>query len=169
MITDVTEKIKLRRKEFGLSDIDVSKSAGLSIHEYGDLEQHADEIFTVTEFHKVKKLLQVLKLDFFELTETGCAFCDEGHPYVKDYSLPRHELICKKRDDIGISREELGDRLGFYEIEIENLESDPNQLDTWPIELIKNLSNEINVPLQILLNIKCKRCEKIKKGPEHNI
>jgi transcriptional regulator with XRE-family HTH domain len=158
MITDVTEKIKMRRKELGLTDVEASKETGLSIYEYGDIEQHADEIFAVTSLSKVKEILRILKLDFFELFEIHCVFCGESQACVKEYALARHELIRKRREGKGLSREELGNRLGFYEAEIENLETYPDHLETWPIDLIKSLATELNVPIQILLNLKCTKC-----------
>jgi len=158
MTLDVTEKVKARRQDSGLKEADVAKKTGLSVYEYRDIEQHANEIFTVTELHQVKKLCEVLNFDFADLFEIRCAFCEEGQPYLQDYSLPRNELIRKRREEMGLSREEMGDRVGFYESEIENLETNPDHLETWPMDFIKDLSNEINAPLQVLLNVKCKKC-----------
>lgn len=155
---NVNKKIKAHRQELGLTDVVVAKQVGLSIHEYGDIEQHDHEVYDVAHLRAVKKICEVLKVDFLELFDMKCAFCEEGNEYLADYTLPRNELIRKRRTEMGISQEELGDRVGFYEVEVQNLEGKPDHLETWVIENIKELSTVINVPLQVLLNVKCKKC-----------
>jgi len=155
---NVNERIKARRQELGLTDVEVAKQVGLSIHEYGDVEQHAQEVFEVAELRAVKKICEVLKVDFLELFDMKCSLCVEGKRYLEDNSLPRNELIRKGRTEMGISQEELGDRVGFYEVEVQNLEGKLDHLETWVIENIKELSAVINVPLQVLLNVKCRKC-----------
>lgn len=155
---DVNKKIKVRRKELGLSDTEVAYKVGLSIYEYGDVEQHAHEIFRVTELRRVKEICQLLNYDFFELFDMKCFFCEEGKKYLEDYSLLRNELIHKRRMETGLSAEELGDRIGFEGTAVNEMEKDSEFLEKWPIDYIKDLSDVINVPLQVLLNVKCKKC-----------
>jgi hypothetical protein len=40
--------IRAHRRHLGLSATQVAQEAGLSIYEYGDIEQHADEVAAVT-------------------------------------------------------------------------------------------------------------------------
>jgi DNA-binding XRE family transcriptional regulator len=157
---DVNEKIKRRRKELGLSDTEVANKVGLSIHEYGDVEQHADEIFAVVELLRVKEICQMLKFDFFELFDMNCSFCREGNQHLESYSLPRNDLIRKRRIEMGLSVEELGDRIGFEETAVKDMEKDTDYLETWPINYVKDLSAITSVPFQILLNVKCAKCGK---------
>jgi transcriptional regulator with XRE-family HTH domain len=158
MIGDITNKLKTRRQELGLKEADIARLTGLSWNEYFDIELHPDEIFTVTKLYQVKKICEVLNLDFFELFEMKCIFCEDGKKYDNIYSIPVNELIKKRREEMGISREELGDRIGFYEVEIENLENNPDHLKTWTLDYIKDLSKEIDVPLQVLLKVRCSKC-----------
>ena len=155
---NVNEKIKVRRQELGLTDVEVAKLAGLSIQDYSSIEMHVDEIVLYPHLYEVKEILKILKIDFFDLFEMHCDFCEEGKQYLKDYSLPRNELIHKRRIEMGLSASELGDRIGFEESAINDMEKDPNYLETWAIDFINDLSRVIDVPLQILLNIKCVRC-----------
>ena len=155
---DPNEKIKARRQEFGLTVVEVAKKVGLSIHDYGDIEMQVNEVFLYPELKYVKKICEVLKFNFFELFDMHCPFCEEGKQYLKDYSLPRSELIQKRRTEMGLSTSELGDDIGFEESAINDMEKDPNYLETWPIDYIKDLSRVIDVPLQILLNVKCAKC-----------
>lgn len=160
MPMEINEKIKLRRKKNGLTDLEVAAQVGLTIHEYCDVEWHPDEIFTVTELREVKKLCEVLQLEFLDLFDMVCAFCDESKPFPQEYLLPRNELLRTTRTRIGLSAEELGDRIGFEEVAIIQMERDPDYLETWSIDLIKALSNETGVPLQVLLNVKCRKCRR---------
>lgn len=155
---NANKKIKVRREKAGLTHAETAKQVGLSWNEYFDVELYDYEIFKVTELYQVKKICEVLKFDFFELFDMRCAFCEEGKQYLEDYSLPRNELIHKRRIKLCLSGEEFGDRIGFYEVEVQNLENKPDHLETWVIENIKVLSAVISVPFQILFNVKCKKC-----------
>ena len=158
MNQEINEQIAQRREALGMSDTYVSSKIGVTIGEYFDIETSPDEIYTVTYLREVKLLLDLLSLDFFELFEIKCAFCDLKKPFIPDYLLPRNELIKKTRIAKKMSAEELGDRLGFYEIAITNMEKDKDFLEEWVIENITNLANELDIPIQILVEIKCKKC-----------
>lgn len=156
----INEKIAMERENLGLSDTYVSSKIGITIDEYFDLEAYPDEIFTVTSLHKIKSLFNLLSLDFFELFEIQCAFCVQKKPFLEDFLLPRNELIRKKRLAKRMSMEELGDHIGFYEIAIMNMEKNKDFLEEWVLENITNLANELDIPIQILLEVKCKRCSR---------
>ena len=154
----VNERIALRRKELGLTDVETARRCGLSISEYDDIERYAEEIFELVPLHSVKRLCDVLQVDFFDLFEIPCAFCEGGKSFVEEYRLPRSEVIRKRREAKGWSADELGDRVGFYEVEIHKLEQEQGHLESWRLDSIKELAAEIEVPLQVLLGVKCRKC-----------
>jgi len=154
------KKIKARREELGLTDVEVAKRVGVSIHDYSDIEVQAKEVFLYPEIRSVKKICEELKVDFLELFEMQCSFCEEGKKYLEDYSLPRSKLVNKRRLEMGLSTAQIGDRVGFEESAINDMENDPNYLETWPIDYIKDLSRILSVPLQVLLNVKCGKCHR---------
>ena len=154
----VNERIALRRKELGLTDVETARRCGLSISAYDDIERYAEEIFELVPLHSVKRLCDVLQVDFFDLLEIPCAFCEGGKSFVEEYRLPRSEVIRKRREAKGWSADELGDRVGFYEVEIHKLEQEPGHLESWRLDSIKELATEIEVPLQVLLGVKCRKC-----------
>lgn len=160
MYPKINEKIEKRREELGLSDVYIHSKTGITVDEYYDIEAYPNEIFTVTPLYDVKALMQVLSLDFFDLFETQCAFCKERKPYLEEYLMPRNELIKKKRMAKGMSKGELGNRVGFFEIAITNMEKDKNFLEEWVLEKITKLANELDIPLQILLGLKCNNCNR---------
>ncbi len=155
---DINQEIKRRREEIGLTDTEAASQVGLSIHEYTDIEQHADEIFTLVKLNTIKRICELLQLDIFDLFKMQCAFCEGNIQYLPCYSTPRNRLIRKRRLELGITEEELGERLGFEATAISNMERAPHFLETWPFNFIKELSTIINVPIQILMGIGCKKC-----------
>ena len=158
MYPKINKKIEKRREELGLSEVYIHSKTGITDDEYWDIRGCPNEIFTVTPLYDVKALMQVLSWDFFDLFEIQCAFCKERKPFLEEYLLPRNELIEKRRTAKGMSKEELGDRVGFYKIAISNMEKDKNYLEEWCLENISNLAHELDIPLQILLGLKCSEC-----------
>ena len=154
----ICEKTKKRRIELGLTESDISSRVGLTRSEYSDIELHEDELYTVTDLCRVKKICEILGFDLLELLEQKCVFCEEGVSLAEVFLLPLNELIANRRREMGISMDELGERVGFYKAEIENLEKNLTHLETWPIDYIKDLATAIDVPIQILINVKCSKC-----------
>ncbi len=100
----INEKIKNRRLELRLNDVEAAYQIRQSIYEYGDIESYADEIFVVVPLYHIKKLCSTLKMDFFTLFEIPFVFCEEGETYLNDYLLSRDLLVRKKREALGLSR-----------------------------------------------------------------
>ena len=152
------ELIDLRRNELGLSDTHVAAKVRLSISEYNDAEWHADELLSVVPIYNVKKICDVLKIDFLELFEIPCEFCSGSSKHLDEYSSSRNELIRKKRESMKLTPEQLGDRIGFYTSEVNMLETYTAHLESWVLENVLWLSHLLNVPTQILLDVRCPKC-----------
>jgi hypothetical protein len=87
-----------QRRTLRFSERDVAAKVGLSIHEYGDIEQHADEIIKVTDLRQVRQLLRVLSLQMDELLQAaGIGSRLEPHQ-ARPPGLPRNELIRASRE-----------------------------------------------------------------------
>jgi len=153
------ERIRDRRIELGLSDVEVARRSGLSIHEYCDAEWHDNELLAVVNLRNLKQLCLVLDLDPFDVLEFKCAFCT-GSGYLPEYHLPRNEIVRRQRLVKGWSVKELGDKIGFYEEVIQHIEIDADYLDSWSANLVKDLAKHLDVPPQVLLGIKCGRCHR---------
>jgi transcriptional regulator with XRE-family HTH domain len=150
------EKIKNRRLQLGISEIEAAQKSGLSIGSYWHVESRDDEVFEVPHIKNLKQLFSVLELDPFEVFELECAFCS-GAPFLQEYLLPRSEIVRRHRLAKGWSREELGDKIGFYTVAIEAIETDAEYLDSWCVNLVREFASILDVPSQILLGIKCSR------------
>lgn len=144
----------------GLKDLDVADFIGVNIDYYCDIEWYDHEISTVALLQEAKKLFDILKLDFFEMVDMKCSFCELHEPFEQDYLLERNELIKKKRESLSLTREQLGDIVGFYEIAIVEMENDPEFLEEWVIFNILRLAKILSTPPQILFDVKCKKCRR---------
>lgn len=143
------QRIKARRLELGLSESAVAQRIGIGIDAYCDVEQHADEFFTVVNLETARALCRVLDLDLEELV----GFVTKGAIGISDVSerKSRHELIRCGREAAGLSRAAVAEHLGFDEETIEDWESDPNAVDRYPIELLVELADLLRLaPLDLL-------------------
>ena len=89
-----------------------------------------------------------------------CSFCKGKEEFLQDFLLPRNLLIEKKRKILKLTQDELGDRIGFETIAIKDMEIRPDFLESWSYELVAELSTILEIPIQILLNVKCVDCNK---------
>jgi transcriptional regulator with XRE-family HTH domain len=151
------QEIRSRREALGLSDVQVAEMVGLSIDEYWDVEQHAHEIFGVTDLGEVRRLCEVLGFDVFQLLGVTCAFCEQS-AQAHDWSLPRNQLIRRQRIALGLSEEELAEEIGFEKRTVQYLEEESEHLEGWSYELIEDLARVLRIPLQVLLGARCPVC-----------
>ena len=149
--------IKRKRIAKGLGVQQVAALTGLSVHEYEDIEQHADEALGVVHLNKLKAVCAVLGLDLLSLSGTTCAFC-EGRADRDNWQSPRNIVIQRAREHLGLSKVELGDRIGFEEQAIVDMEQDPDYLEKWSVELIQELASILGVPIEVLLRYPCGNC-----------
>jgi len=144
----INEKIAQRRKEMGISEKELAEKTGLGIYYYGDVEAYEHEVMQILELSKFKLICQILDLEPLDLLEG----LREGSDEILNYE-PRNMLINRKRIELGLSEEELGDKVGFYGRVIHEMEHDPDFLESWCLEDIIVLANILDIPKQVLLNI----------------
>ena len=152
------ELIKAGRNRLGMSETEAAEKIGLTIYEYGDIEQHEDEIFTVAHLSQVKRLCNILGIGIFELLNMECAFCANDETFTEEYNLSRHDLIQRRRVDLGLTQDDLGNQIGFETVAIKDMETNPGFLENWSFELVRNLGSILNIPTQILMLERCKKC-----------
>lgn len=142
---NINKKIKQGRLNCGLSDVALARRLGISIYEYGDIESYDDELASVVDLHVVRQLCQILDIDPFDLLgiSKDNAYADQK----------RNELIISQMKNLGISNEELADTIGFEVVAIEEMRTDPDFLETWTVDLIKELAGALQLPIQSLLRL----------------
>jgi transcriptional regulator with XRE-family HTH domain len=149
-----------RRKQLGLTDIEVAMKAGISIASYGDIESYDDEIKDNVDLIVLKKLSSVLHVPIFDFLDLKCEYCSTSQGSVKLYQGNRSEIIKSARSALGKTQDQLADEIGFEVIAVQEMESDQYFLETWTADLIKILASAIKVPVQILMDIQCPECGK---------
>ncbi len=154
----LSKEIKSRRLKLRLDDIFVAHQARLSIHEYYDIEAYSDELFSVVPLYHVKKICGILKLDFLSLFDIPCVFCNKATPHIEDYWLNRASLVHKKRIAMNLSEKDLANMVGFDEKEIKYIETYSAHLESWVIDNVIKLAEQIDIPPQILLDVQCSKC-----------
>jgi len=152
--------IQQRREELGLSAPEVARRSRLSTNEYFDLEQHLDEAYSVVALYYLRKIATLLSIEMFDLLGLKCEFCEDGSSFSEDFYLSLDELVRRRREAKGLSPEELGDSLGYHGIEIKNIETYPAHLQSWVIDDIGELSAQLAIPRQVLLDSECPKCKR---------
>lgn len=152
---DINERIAERRRQLGLSDVEVAERAGLSIHEYGDLEQHAEESFEVVELRRLRAVCDILSLSLADLLPEGMLRCEPSETSISLDERGRNALVEARRKELDLSRQDLGDRLGFPAETVELMEEDPDFLEGWPIGYVLDVARELGIRLHLLLDLPC--------------
>jgi len=155
---NLSEKIKSRREELGLSDVELAHACGLTTHSYCDIELYPDELCELVPLRAAKRLSSELRWNLLDLLEIPCAFCAPAGKFEEEYSLPPSELIRHQREKHGWSVDDLGNQVNYRGIEISELEADPNRIEDWRINDLKRLSAVLEIPLQLLLGVRCASC-----------
>lgn len=153
----VNELLRAQRTRLGLAETEVARRAGLSLDEYRDVEQHEDEALQVLHLRKLRLLCSVLALDPFDLFDVPCAFC-AGTDAGLVPGGRRHEVVRSRRVALGLSQDDLAERIGFEVGVVDDIERDPDYLEGWSVELVLSLARVLAVPPQVLLSVKCRKC-----------
>ena len=146
---DVNETIKSRREELGLSDLEVARASGLTIHSYCDIELYPDELVKLFRWELVplgaaNRLCSELRLNLLDLLDVHCAFCRLKTEFEREYFFARNELIQRQREKHGWSTDELGRRVNYRGVEIDELETSPIHIENWRIGDVKRLAAVID-------------------------
>jgi hypothetical protein len=146
-----------RQEQLGISVEDLMWVSGLSNASVWDLLGIDDEVYLV-DLVVLRRVCGLLRVDPFELLHLACAFCFGGLPYLPLYDLPRSSLVRKTRRELSLSREELGDLVGFEVGAIQGMETESDYLERWPLDYIDNLAEALSIPTQVLLRFQCPVC-----------
>lgn len=157
---EMNQRIKHQRERLGLTKLKVADASRLSIHQYDDIEAYADELIESVPLYFVKKLCAALELNLIDLVTEGCAFCVDPASYGDAYNAWRSTLVKRCRDDLSLTQEQLGEKVGFASAEIDLIESYPAHLESWGLSNIETLADALRVPEQVLLDVRCPACKR---------
>lgn len=147
----LNELIKNRRLEIGLTDKEAAKLTGLSIHEYADVEDDPREATTVLRLKDLRIICSALGLNMSALLKHA-GICNTEISALSVEHLPLNVLIRRRREAVGLSTEGLADKLGFHDQAILDMETDPDYLEGWPLDLICHLCTELRIPLSVIID-----------------
>jgi transcriptional regulator with XRE-family HTH domain len=145
------DRIRIRREELGLKMSDVARSARIGIDAYRDIEWHEDEAFTTANLGTMRAICKFLRLDLFSLFDIDGDLSSEVGAERHASKPIRNIVISTKRIALGLTREELGDLVGFETIAIDQIEENPDFLEQWSIQLIENLASQLQLSISVLL------------------
>ena len=169
-----------RADELGLDERSLAAQAQVDPHRVADaLESDLDLEATLT-VGEVKRMLRVLDLDFLTVFGIPCVSCrqvDAGlaERLIELRSLPRNELIARRREQLGLSQDDLLTKVGvtaWYERNAERrwaqnrmrlwraLETGPDALDDLSLDQVRLLNRVLLLPTHLLVGVRCSTCDR---------
>jgi transcriptional regulator with XRE-family HTH domain len=145
----VAARIREQRERLGLDLDEAARRAGLSWNEYHDLEAYDDEFAEVLSLREAKRVAAVLCLSVPAIIGSGSAAGPSTDQRLSQ--APRSEFIRERRSLLGLSEEELGDRVGFHSKAIQDVESTPDGIESYPIFFVETLANALGIPWVALI------------------
>lgn len=134
---NIAKIIRDRRIQLGHQAAVVAERTGLSIYEYSDIEQHADEFETAISAGTARVVCHTLGLEMRNLL---------GLPQRAPKETESvSELIRSTREKRGLSEAELAERIGFAEETVHSLESTPDFADTLPLSVLYELEGVLGL------------------------
>ena len=140
----VNDLIRYRREAMDLAAEDVARLAGLSVHEYDDIEQFPEELGSTVSLSTVKRLCSVLRLDICALLSLPPLSAEVDGNFGK---FEPQALRLKR----GMSIQEVAERVGFDEQTIKAIEIDPESINTMPAFFLIEYSKVLVVPINAML------------------
>lgn len=163
-----------RSKELGIDDRRLATRAGVDSRRVADALENDIDLEAILTVGEVKRMLQVLDLDFLTVFGIPCAFCSRQEAHVMELRLlPRNELIARRRRELGLSQEDLLAKLGIVDWFRKHserpwaqnrmrlwraIEDRPDSLDDLSLDQVRLLNKVLLVPMQLLVGVPCSRC-----------
>jgi transcriptional regulator with XRE-family HTH domain len=133
--------IRNRRIRLGLTQHDLASACGMTKHEYRDLEDYDDEVYTVVRLAEIECVcsrIGIKLVDLFALTSNG-------------KQLPI-DIICRRMEEKNISTKKLSDLIGIEESYIDSIKEDIVKIGGWVMDPVISLSSYLELNLGSLLN-----------------
>jgi hypothetical protein len=163
-----------RADELGIDDRQLAAQADVDPRRAADALANDIDLEAILSVAEVKRMVRVLDLDFLTVFGIPCAFCPEKDGRLMELrALPRNELIARRRQELGLSYEDLLAKLGIIDWFHKHadspwaqkrmqlwraMEDGPDSLDDLSLDQIRLLNKVLLVPTQLLLDVRCSRC-----------
>jgi ribosome-binding protein aMBF1 (putative translation factor) len=128
--------IRERRIRLGLADTSVAEKVGLTIDQYDDVEQHADEFLTNISMLCARRICAVLGFQLRALLLL---------PPQQPRKQPRSSIVKEAREAKGLSTLAVAELIGFEEHVIRSSEEKEEHLDFLPVGVIFELEKALGL------------------------
>ena len=187
---EVAAMFRRRMVELGLNVEDVEDRAQVGT-DTDHLVQSADdfEFYRGRDLWIIKRVVDALELNLLDVLGLECVFCAKDlEPWRELASLPRNEIIRSRREELGLSRDDLFAKLGWTQWYAEHsradardpewaervmaehkaIEDNPDFIEQITIDGVMNVAEVLEVPPQLLLGVRCARCGQ-EEGPSRSL
>jgi transcriptional regulator with XRE-family HTH domain len=163
-----------RADELGIDSRELAARANVDQRRAADGLENDIDLEAVLTVGEVKRMLQALDLDFLTVFRIPCAFCKRGdQQFAELRPLPRNALVARRREQLGLSQEDLLVKLKITEWFQENsgrpwaqkrmalwraIEEGPDSLDDLSLDQVRLLNRVLLLPVQLLLGVRCGTC-----------
>jgi hypothetical protein len=159
-----------RVQQLGLDNLEVAVRADVD-REYVEDALGSDIDLQLLSVAEVKRILGVLGINYLELYGIKCAYCGKRDKRVEELgALPRSELIRRRREELGLTKEGLLAAVGWKSWFAGNgdqeqaddfgrsIEDAPDSVDALPLVGVRQLNQTLRLPLHLLLGVQCPKC-----------
>jgi hypothetical protein len=163
-----------RIRELGLDTNEVAACADIDRIMVDELAMDDQEV-DAWPLGDLKRLVDVLGVDLLELLGVSCAYCERIDAGCRTLqALPRNELIRRRREQLGLSKQDVLDQAGWtewfarvsdqdyghaYMREYAGIEDEPDSIDELMLYDVQRLNDRVlKLPLHLLLGVKCPKC-----------
>ena len=148
------EIVRRAREGLGLSEEQAAARAGLTIHEYGDVELHADEFYSALSLAAVRRICSALNIDLPELLAAEQLLTSRAAGGASARGgVPRHQLIRDYRIARSASIGDVASAIGFQESAVELGESREDYLESLPIRVLIDWARFLGVDARAMLGL----------------
>lgn len=136
--------IRAKRQTLGMSDEEVARAAGISVDQYGDVEQYPDEFASSLTLSEARNVCAILGIEIIHL-----AGLDSVH---SKKICNRAHLIKSKRELKKMSAINFSSKLGFDISTVQIMESDKDFLEAWPLDLVLQVASVLEIDPKYLID-----------------
>jgi transcriptional regulator with XRE-family HTH domain len=152
-MTRANEVIRRARERLGLTEQEAAARAGLSVDEYGDLEQHADEVVSAVSLATARRVCKTLNIALTELlaAESLLAAAKTTAGVQSPTARPRHKLVQQQRITKGASISDVANAIGFEDAAVKQGESTDDYLESLPIRVLIDWARYVDLDAGVML------------------
>jgi DNA-binding XRE family transcriptional regulator len=145
------ELVRNAREQQGMTQEEVAVRSRLTIHEYVDIEQHADEIYSALPLAAARRVCSALNLDLSELLAAEQLLSPPTTSTSAQGGVLRHQLVRDQRIARSASISDVANAIGFDESAVALGESKEVYLESLPIRVLIDWARYLGLDTRSML------------------